>query len=134
MYRTLQALLVAGVACSIAACDRGSIVEDHEARGIANSYYRLIMDGRFSDAVNYFPIQDRALQLNQLRTLKGKVGALESYEIQSNEIHTVFRYRIHMYFTETRYTHGTAYETLTLQVNLRDKDDIHIVSHKVDLD
>ncbi|MCF6323311.1 MAG: hypothetical protein L3J89_03140 [Gammaproteobacteria bacterium] len=124
----LVMLLIALTGCT----SNVPVGDEDEAMRIAESYYAMLQNGEFDNAVELFEANQQGHWARFLQGNMKKLGLMTKYSFKSNMVNTVFSGKFYIYQISTRYGDQAADEILTLFLHVDDTE-IEIASHKINL-
>lgn len=103
---------------------------------VAQSFFERVRDGDIDGALTYydpsfFEAHPQAIWRDHLAQVAAKLGALKKISLSESQINTIYSGRQYFYVFVNNYERGNATETITMMQPI-DKDEIKIVSHKVE--
>ncbi len=124
----LVMLLIALTGCT----SNVPVGDEDEAMRIAESYYAMLQNGEFDNAVALFEANQQGHWAMFLQDNMKKLGLMTRYSFKSSMVNTVFSGKFYIYQISTRYGDQAADEILTLFLHVDDTE-IEIASHKINL-
>lgn len=124
----LVMLLIALTGCT----SNVPVGDEDEAMRIAESYYAMLQNGEFDNAVELFETNQQGHWAMFLQNNMKKLGLMTKYSFKNNMVNTVFSGKFYIYQISTRYGDQAADEILTLFLHVDDSE-IEIASHKINL-